>query len=77
MLLGSAITCEMFSYMNLRIVPNTFAIICNSTTPFYFSGSYPPFENGLHLKIRQIVSPNALKKGFFLKASSAYCEQVG
>lgn len=43
----------------------------------YSSGSYPPFENGLHLKILLKVKKDALTKLYFLYACKEYSEQVG
>ena len=46
---------------------------------FFFSGtgSYPPLQKGLHLKILQTLKSNPLKKPWISNASRAYEEQVG
>ena len=49
----------------------------STTIPNYGTGSYPPFEKGLHLKILQIVSNPPLNAPYFCIASNPYCEQVG
>ncbi len=41
------------------------------------TGSNPPFENGLHLRILQNVSLDALKKLWTSYASLAYLEHDG
>lgn len=41
------------------------------------TGSYPPDENGLHLKILQIASKIPFKDPCLQIASNAYVEQVG
>ena len=41
------------------------------------TGSYPPFENGLHLKILHIASSPPLSAPYFCMASSPYWEQLG
>ncbi len=43
----------------------------------YGTGSYPPFEKGLHLKILHIASSPPLSAPYFCMASSPYWEQLG
>ena len=44
---------------------------------FYGTGSYPPFEKGLHLKMRHTASMPPFNAPYFSTASSPYWEQVG
>ena len=43
----------------------------------YGTGSYPPFEKGLHLKILHNASAPPFKAPYFSIASNPYCEHVG
>ena len=40
-------------------------------------GSYPEPPQGVHLTIRLIPNQTPLKRPYFFKASSVYCEHVG
>ena len=46
-------------------------------TSNYGTGSYPPFEKGLHLNILKIAKRLPLTTPCFSNASMAYSEQVG
>lgn len=50
----------------------TFLLILN-----YGTGSYPPFEKGLHLNIRHNANALPFKAPYFSTASNPYSEQVG
>ena len=43
----------------------------------YGTGSYPPFEKGLHLKILHKASAPPFRAPYFSTASNPYKEQVG
>ena len=43
----------------------------------YFTGSWPPFDKGWHLKIRISINFVEIKKLFLFKASSEYAEHEG
>ena len=43
----------------------------------YGTGSYPPLQKGLHLKIRHAAKSPPLSAPYFLIASAAYSEHVG
>ena len=43
----------------------------------YGTGSYPPFENGLHRNILFIAKKPPFMAPYFSIASMAYCEHVG
>jgi hypothetical protein len=43
----------------------------------YGTGSYPPLENGLHLKILQAARRPPFKAPYFWMASRPYWEQLG
>ena len=63
-------------------------LYCDVYTSFFYmsqrffnilsgAGSYPPFENGLHLMIRQQPSKIPINTPWLLMHSIVYCEQVG
>ena len=68
---------------NLAIGPSmapSYAVNNKSDTDKYLhygTGSYPPFEKGLHLKILQKANAPPLSAPYFSTASSPYWEQVG
>ena len=77
-------------YMPFIIQPSNFAIgprmaplyaVNNisdtENTSNYGTGSYPPFEKGLHLNILHIASPNPFIGPYFNIACLEYSEQVG
>lgn len=66
------------SYWLKTIPVNLFPPVFDFTDPFYYgTGSYPPFEKGLHLKILHKARNPPLKTPYFSTASKPYSEQVG
>ena len=66
---------NVFDFVNNKNASNGCVLLTSNI--LYGTGSNPPFEKGLHFKIRLHVSHSPLHTPYFSNASMAYCEQVG
>ncbi len=62
--------------MNVELWVNKMPVKLNLLTP-QGTGSYPPFEKGLHLRIRHIASMPPFRAPYFSTAFNPYWEQLG